>query len=36
MAVIDLFATRANKKINRYISWKPDADSIFTDVFSVT
>ena len=29
---IDLFSTRANK----YISWKPDKDSIATDAFSVT
>ena len=32
----DLFATRANKKINKYISWKPDADSIAINTFSVT
>ena len=33
---IDLFSTRANKKVNKYISWKPDTDSIATDAFSVT
>ena len=35
MENMDLFATRANKKINKYISWKPNADSIATDAFSV-
>ena len=35
-ADIDLFATRANKKINKYISWKPDSDPIAIDAFSVT
>ena len=35
-ANIDLFATRANKKINKYISWKCDSDSIAIDAFSVT
>ena len=36
LADIDLFATRANKKIKKYISWKPDTDSIAIDTFSVT
>ena len=35
-ADIDLFTTRANKNFNKYISWKPDSDSIATDAFSVT
>ena len=35
-ADIDLFATRANKKINKYISLKPDSDPIAIDTFSVT
>ena len=35
-ANIDLFATRANKKVNKYISWKRDSDSIVVDAFSVT
>ena len=33
---MDLFGTRANKKINKYISWKLDADSIAMDAFLVT
>ena len=33
---MDLFGTRANKKINKYISWKLDADSIAIDAFLVT
>lgn len=31
---IDLLATRANKKINKYILWKRDTDSISIDAFS--
>ena len=34
LADIDLFATRANKKITKYISQKHGADSIATDPFS--
>ena len=33
---MNLLATRANKELNKYISWKPDVDSIATDAFSVT
>ena len=33
---IDLLATRANKKINKYILWKRDTDSISIDAFSET
>ena len=33
---IDIFATRASKKINKYISWNPDADSTDIEAFSVT
>ena len=31
---IDLLATRANKKVNKYILWKRDTDSISIDAFS--
>ena len=33
---MNLLATTANKERNKYISWKPDVDSIATDAFSVT
>lgn len=35
-ADIDIFDTRASKKINKYISWKPDANPTVTEAFSVT
>ena len=30
---INLFASRLNKKVNRYCSWQPDPEAIFVDCF---
>ena len=32
---IDLFASRLNNKLEKYISWKPDPKAVATDAFSV-
>lgn len=32
---IDMFATRLNKQIEEFVSWKPDPDAIAIDAFSV-
>lgn len=32
--VIDLFASRLNKQIDKYVSWKPDPNATFIDAFS--
>jgi hypothetical protein len=32
---IDLFASRLNRQLSRYISWKPDPDAEATDAFTV-
>ena len=31
---IDLFASRLNKKVDKYCAWKPDPFAVFIDVFS--
>lgn len=31
---IDLFASRSNRQLEMYISWKPDPDAFCTDAFS--
>ena len=33
--VIDLFATRLNRKVGIFCSWKPDPDCTFVDAFSI-
>ena len=33
---IDLFATRLNKQLPKYVSWDPDPGSLATDAFSMT
>jgi hypothetical protein len=33
---IDLFASRLNKQLERYVSWRPDPNACFTDAFSVS
>ena len=33
---IDLFATRLNKQLPKYVSWSPDPGSMATDAFSMT
>ena len=35
MPDIDLFATRLNHKVNKYISWKPDPFAMAVDAFTV-
>ena len=35
MPDIDLFATRLNKKLPVFISWRPDPESTFVDAFSI-
>lgn len=30
----DLFASRLNHKLNKYVSWRPDPNSVFVDAFS--
>ena len=32
---IDLFASRLNHKLDRYVSWKPDPDSLACNAFSI-
>ena len=32
---LDLFASRINYHIDRYISWKPDSEALATDAFSI-
>lgn len=31
---IDLFASRLNKQLNQFASWKPDSDALYVDAFS--
>ena len=31
---IDLFASRLNKQVTTFVSWKPDPDALFIDAFS--
>lgn len=31
---IDMFASRLNKQLPKYVSWKQDADAVFVDAFS--
>ena len=33
---IDLFASRLNKQVERFVSWKPDPDAIFIDEFTIS
>ena len=33
---IDLFATRLNSKLPKYVSWKPDPGSVSIDDFSIS
>ena len=33
---IDMFASRLNKQISKFVSWKPDPDSQFVNAFSVS
>ena len=33
---IDLFASRLNKQINCYASWKPDPEATYVDAFSIS
>ncbi|KAJ8911216.1 hypothetical protein NQ315_014928, partial [Exocentrus adspersus] len=33
---IDLFASRANTKCQKYVSWRPDPDSILVDAFTIS
>ena len=33
---IDMFASRLNKQISRFVSWKPDPDSTFVNAFSLS
>jgi len=35
MPEIDLFASRLNKQLDRYVSWKPDPDAAFVDAFAL-
>ena len=35
LADVDLFATRLNHKLSRYVSWRPDPFSSHTDAFSL-
>lgn len=35
-ADIDLFASNSNKKCQKYISWKPDPDSVGVDAFTLS
>ena len=35
MPSIDLFASMNNKKLERYVSWKPDPDAFAVDAFSL-
>lgn len=32
---IDLFASRLNKQVNRFCSWRPDPEAEFSDAFSI-
>lgn len=34
MPSIDLFASRINRKVSRYVSWRPDPEAQFVDAFS--
>ena len=34
MQSIDLFTSRINRKVSRYVSWKPDPEAQFVDAFS--
>ena len=34
MPSIDLFASRINRKVTRYVSWRPDPEAQFVDAFS--
>ena len=36
MPHVDMFASRLNKQINRFVSWKPDPDAEAIDAFSVS
>ena len=31
---LDLFASRVNKQLPKYVSWKPDSEAVFIDAFS--
>ncbi len=33
---VDLFASRLNTQLEKYVSWKPDPGCYFVDAFSVT
>lgn len=35
-ATIDLFASRLNKQVVCYASWKPDTEAIYADAFSIS
>jgi hypothetical protein len=34
MPAIDLFTTRLNKQMSRYVSWFPEPDAVTADSFS--
>jgi hypothetical protein len=33
---IDIFASRRNKQLQKYVAWKPDPDAEFIDAFQLT
>ena len=33
---IDMFASRLNKQLDRFVSWRPDPDAEFIDAFSIS
>eukprot|EP00794_Sanderia_malayensis_P010499 gene10499-11598_t len=36
MPTVDLFASRVNHQLNRYVSWHPDPNAIVTDAFTIS
>ena len=32
---VDLFASRINRQLDRYVSWKPDTSALFIDAFTI-
>ena len=36
MPTVDLFASRVNHQLNKYVSWHPDPDAIATDAFTIS
>jgi len=35
MAQVDLFASRINRQISQYVSWKPEPEALAVDAFSI-